>query len=226
MIIGSTTASSYVDNTEPIGSNSYYVIIDANGDYGLQTNTLSLTGTSTISPTFISSSSTTVNARDPINFSVTTTGSPAASIIEAGSLPVGVSFKDNGNGTATFSGQASTNNKGIYFTTLTATNSAGSTTQNFVLSINDSQEAPTFLSTDSVTENVGSAFNFNVDTTGDPVPTIAKTGNLPSTIKFSDNGDGTATLSGTPIKAGIYTLTLKAKNKNGIASQVLTLNVD
>ena len=53
--------------------------------------------------------------------------------------------------------------------------------------------------------------------TGDPAPRITKTGRLPSGVRFTANGDGTAAISGTPAKAaaGVYPLTLTAKNKTG-----------
>jgi hypothetical protein len=73
----------------------------------------------------------------------------------------------------------------------------------------------------------GVAFSFIVTTTGDPAPKITKTGVLPAGVRFADNGDGTATISGTPAKAaaGVYPLTLTARNKNGTATQAFTLTV-
>ena len=46
-------------------------------------------------------------------------------------------------------------------------------------------------------------------------------------MRFTDNGDGTATISGTPAKAaaGVYPLTLTARNTNGTATQAFTLTV-
>ena len=46
-------------------------------------------------------------------------------------------------------------------------------------------------------------------------------------MRFADNGDGTATISGTPSHraVGVYPLTLTAKNKNGTATQAFTLTV-
>ena len=64
-------------------------------------------------------------------------------------------------------------------------------------------------------------------TTGYPAPTITRTGRLPSGVRFTDNGDGTATISGTPrnAAAGVYPLTLTARNKYGTATQAFTLTV-
>jgi PKD repeat protein len=71
------------------------------------------------------------------------------------------------------------------------------------------------------------AFTFAVTTTGSPAPTITKTGRLPSGVRFANNKDGTATISGTPRKAaaGVYPLTLTARNDYGSATQAFTLTV-
>ena len=55
---------------------------------------------------------------------------------------------------------------------------------------------------------------FTVTTTGSPTPAISETGALPSGVTFTDNGNGTATLAGTPAAgtAGSYPLTISAAN--------------
>ncbi len=67
------------------------------------------------------------------SFTVTTTGLPA--LTETGSLPSGVSFTDNGNGTASLSGAASSS--GIFPITITASNGVlPDATQSFTLTVN------------------------------------------------------------------------------------------
>jgi len=56
-------------------------------------------------------------------------------ITESGALPAGVSFKNLGNGEATISGTPIVLTGSEYKITLTATNSAGTSTQNFVLTV-------------------------------------------------------------------------------------------
>ncbi len=60
-------------------------------------------------------------------------------------------------------------------------------------------------------------------------PPSPKSGSLPTGVTFTDNGDGTATLAGTPSAGtrGSYAITLKASN--GVspnATQSFTLTVD
>ncbi len=57
-----------------------------------------------------------------MNFQVTTTGQPAPALSETGGLPSGVSFVDNGDGTATISGNIPTGAVGSYPITITADN--------------------------------------------------------------------------------------------------------
>ena len=67
------------------------------------------------------------------SFTVTTTGYPVPSLSESGTLPNGVSFVDNGNGTGTLSGKPT--NAGTFNITFTAMNTAGTATQNFTLTV-------------------------------------------------------------------------------------------
>src|SRR5206468_1762258 len=75
--------------------------------------------------------------------------------------------------------------------------------------------APIFTSADHTSFTVDIPASFTVTTNGcPPVETITETGDLPDGVTFTDNGDGTATLSGTPGPgtAKDYPLTLTASN--------------
>ncbi|HLX65268.1 MAG TPA: PKD domain-containing protein, partial [Planctomycetota bacterium] len=73
----------------------------------------------------------------PCPFTVTTTGTPAPAIAMGGTLPSGVYFIDNGDGTGTLGGIPAQGTAGNYPLTFTATNEFGSSlTQNFTLKIN------------------------------------------------------------------------------------------
>jgi hypothetical protein len=74
----------------------------------------------------------------------------------------------------------------------------------------------------------GSVASFSVTTSGFPTPAISETGALPTGMTFTDNGNDTATLSGTPAagSAGVYPLTITASN--GVApdaTQAFTLTI-
>ena len=59
-------------------------------------------------------------------------------------------------------------------------------------------QAPAITSANLATFTVGSTGTFTVTTSGSPAPASTETGALPSGVSFNDNGDGTATISGTP----------------------------
>ena len=160
------------------------------------------------------------------SFTVTTTGYPASAISSSGTLPTGLSFVDNGNGTATISGTPS-GAGGNFPLNLTANNGVSpNATQTLTLAVG---QAPSFTSPTTATFRIGTAGSFTVTTSGNPtVSTITESGTLPAGITFTDNGDGTATLAGTPTGSGAtYPVTLSATN--GIspdASQNLTVQVN
>ncbi|MFZ0667137.1 MAG: Ig-like domain repeat protein [Acidimicrobiales bacterium] len=84
------------------------------------------------SPTITSGSVATFDVGGPAgSFTVDSYANPTASLTESGPFPVGVTFTDNGDGTATIAGTPAT--QGTYPITITAANSQGSTTQSFTL---------------------------------------------------------------------------------------------
>jgi hypothetical protein len=88
--------------------------------------------------------------------------------------------------------------------------------------------APSITSGASTSFDVLSNGSFTVTATGEPTPALSETGALPNGLTFTDNGDGTATLSGTPTTgtAGSYPVTFTASN--GVApnaTQSFTLTV-
>src|SRR5437867_2796749 len=90
-------------------------------------------------------------------------------------------------------------------------------------------QAPAITSASATTFTVGSAGTFSVTTTGTPtVVAITETGALPSGVTFTNNRNGTATLSGTPAAgtSGTYALTITAENgRLPNATQSFTLTV-
>jgi hypothetical protein len=178
-----------------------------------------------VAPTITSAASATSIVGTTFGFTVTTTGAPSPALTETGALPAGVTFTDNGNGTATISGTPASGSGGSYPITITATNALGSVSQSFTLT---NSEAPAITSAATAAFSTGVAGTYTVTTTGFPAPTITETGTLPSGMTFTDNGNGTATISGTPASgsAGTYPVTLSATNSSGsTATLALTITV-
>ena len=168
-------------------------------------------------PAITSASSTTFTVGVFGTFTVTTTGYPPPGIMESGSLPGGVGFVDNGNGTGTLSGTPTSG--GVFSISFTASNGVGSNAvQAFTLTVD---QAPSFTSANSAVFTIGVAGSFTVTTVGYPTPSLMATGHIPTGLTFHDNGNGTATLSGTPLifDGGDFPITITAKN--GIESPVM-----
>ncbi|ERK70579.1 immunoglobulin I-set domain protein, partial [Leifsonia aquatica ATCC 14665] len=161
------------------------------------------------------------------SFTVTTTGRPTPDPITlVGTLPSGLTFTDNHDGTATIAGTPAAKTGGVRTLSLTAGNGVGAAAaQTLTLTV---QEAPVLTSSAVATATVGQGFSFTVTTDrGYPVPALALTGTLPTGLGFVDNGDGSGTISGTPTgSGGVAALGVTASN--GVApaaSGDLTLTV-
>ena len=108
-----------------------------------------------------------------------------------------------------------------------AGNTVGATApQPFTLNVS---QPPAITSAASTAFTVGVAGSFTVTTTGFPTPGITRTGvALPGGVTFTDNGNGTGTLSGTPAAgtAGSYAITFTAANgalPNAVQAFTLTV---
>lgn len=146
--------------------------------------------------------------------SYTTTGSPVPSL-SAGTLPAGLTFTDNGDGTGTISGTP-TGPGGVFPVTVTATNEAGSTSHVTEIEI---AQAPALSGPTSGTYTVGEPGGPDVfeQVGGHPVATLSTDSDLPGGVTFTDGSDGTGTLAGTPADTtgGTYDITIDGSNGTG-----------
>ena len=145
-----------------------------------------------------------------------------------GELPDGITFVDNGDGTATISGVPTLTTGGIgacateaegdpeggdpcgdYAFAVTATNAYGTYAQALGITV---ETPPTIDSPNTATFYAGAASSFTIFGTGYPTPIFYTwdEGVLEAAgVQLVDNENGTASLVGTP-NAGTYTFTLKA----------------
>ena len=227
---------SFVDNGNGTGTLSGTPTAGTGGTYALTIGAASSAGaapsqsfTLTVdqAPAISSGASATFTAGAPASFTIQTSGFPVAAISETGALPSGLSFVDNGNGTATLAGTPAAGTGGVYDLTLTAANGViPAATQSFALTVN---QAPAITSADAATFTFGAAGSFTITTTGFPNAALGETGALPAGLTFVDNGDGTATISGTPASGTVGTYALTATASNDVspdATQALTLTVN
>ena len=177
-----------------------------------------------MAPAITSSTSATAIVGTPFSFTVTTTGVPVPALTESGALPSGLTFIDNGNGTATIAGTPATGSGAIYPITITATGT-GTASQQFTLTVN---EAPSITSASTATFWTGLDSTYDITTTGYPGPALTETaGTLPAGLTFADNGNGTGTITGEPTATpGTYPVSVSATNASGsTATLALTITV-
>ncbi|WP_433675834.1 beta strand repeat-containing protein [Microbacterium gorillae] len=155
-------------------------------------------------PAFTSADTLTAQIGDEVQFTVTTTGFPAASIVDAG-LPAGLTLTDNQDGTATITGIPT--ESGASTVMLTAANSIDSVLQLLRITVT----APTVFTSPAAADfREGDAGSFTVRTDGFPVASLTVDGAIPDGLSFVDAGDGSATISGTPTTPGTYSVTITA----------------
>jgi hypothetical protein len=165
---------------------------------------ISITALIGVAPQFTSASSAafTIGVQD--SFTVTASGSPTARLSENATLPNGVNFVDNGNGTATFSADPAAGTKGSYNIEIIASNgtyTAGveqNASQSFTLTV-DQEQAPLIINSTS-------------GPFGTPIQLATTGGSVAGTPQYTVDTSGTAgcTLTGTKLNstsAGTCTVT-------------------
>jgi hypothetical protein len=204
----------------PNSYGSYPLTFTATNAYGTVRQSFTLTVNKV--PSIWTNNATTFTVGTAGSFTVKSEAFPNATLTMTGTLPSGVTFTPNGNGNGVLSGTPAPGTGKQYPLVFTATNSVGTSTQNFTLNV---REAPKITSPSSVSFTRGQASSFTITTTGYPVPTISRSGTLPPGMSFSAATNGTARLSGTPTTAGTWTLTITAKNAVATVTQTLTIKV-
>ncbi|MBG0786576.1 MAG: hypothetical protein H0S79_15875 [Anaerolineaceae bacterium] len=210
-----TALLSGMPSTLEVGDHNVELVVE---DYfGMKdTQFFSITVLASEAPAFTSADNVIFTESVAGSFTIETSGAPDATIALVGSLPTGVSFLDNGDGTATISGMPAKGTGGTStIVTLNAANGIDpDASQTFTIVVGI---PPQFDSGDTAsgTATVGEFIQIFETVTGYPGnPEITISGVLPSGMLFSDDGSGTAAIIGTPEvgSGGVYQLTLMADN--------------
>ena len=224
----SSVATLVTSPTTPVGSS--LISVTGTGTAAMHSTSVSLTvSPATQAPSITSAAAAAFSVSTPGTFTVTSSGTPTAALSESGTLPAGVGFVDNGDGTGTLSGTPASGSTGTYSLSLSATNGVGTpASQTFTLIVSPATQAPSITSAAAAAFSVSTPGTFTVTSSGTPTAALSESGTLPAGVGFVDNGDGTGTLSGTPASGstGTYSLSLSATNGVGTpASQTFTLIV-
>ena len=135
-------------------------------------------------------------------------------------LPAGLRLVVHGDGSATIEGTP-TGPAGSTTVEVTAQNGAGTATEDLVVSVH---QAPAFAQRGPLRFVAGEFASTVLRTSGFPAPGVDLQGDLPAGLTFFDNGDGSATIAGTPLDGPAEApVTLTAVNE--VADTALTTTV-
>ncbi len=112
-------------------------------------------------------------------------------------LPAGLRLTAHGDGSATIEGTA-TGPAGDLTVEVTARSAAGVSYEGLILTV---QQPPAFRTRGPVVFTAGEPATHVLRTVGFPAAGIGLEGELPAGLTFTDNGDGTASIAGTPSEA-------------------------
>jgi large repetitive protein len=197
-----------ISGTPGAGTAGTYPIVAVASSSAATTLTENFTLTVNQASAFTSAGSGTYAVGQGVNFAVKTSGFPIAALKETGTLPLGLSFVDNGDGTAVLTGIPQPGTGGTYQLVFKATVGATVVNQNFTLTIN---QAPVFTSANNFAFTLNDpSSTFTFTTAGFPAATLSKIGTLPTGLRFTNKGKGTATLTGKPTQTGTFTFIVKA----------------
>ena len=178
-------------------------------------------GTSSVLPVTITNNQSTSFAGSALGFSI-----PSGTAFHVGTSTCGSTTLAAAGGTCTVNIQY-TAGPGAQSATLTVTYPPA--TMLPVGLSGTGVQAPAITSASSATFTVGTAGSFLVTAVGFPPPSLKSSRNIPAGMTFTDNGNGTGTLSGTPSAGtgGPYNVTFTASNGVGSnATQTFVLTVD
>jgi len=182
-------------------------------------------------PTFTSTPvvDATEDAAYTYNVTATDPDSGSALTVMAPTLPAWLSFTENGDGTATLSGTPDNAEVGPHAVSLQVSDGAASSSQDFTITVANTNDTPAFTSTPGLAATEDLAYAYNITASdpdaGDTLTITAPT--LPGWLTFTDDGDGTATLAGTPGDAdvGANDISLQVSDGAAAVTQDFTVTV-
>ncbi|RKZ62004.1 MAG: hypothetical protein DRR08_07160, partial [Candidatus Parabeggiatoa sp. nov. 2] len=182
-------------------------------------------------PTFTSTAGTSVNedALYAYNITINDIDIGDSFVISAPTKPAWLNLTDNGDGTGTLSGTPTNSEVGTHNVTLRVNDGTVDVVQSFTITVNNTNDAPTFTSTAGTSVNEDALYTYNITINdidiGDSFVISAPT--KPAWLNLTDNGNGTGTLSGTPVNvtAGEHQVTLRVNDGTVDVDQSFTITV-
>ena len=196
----------------PVSTGAFNVILSASNGGGTGTATLTLTVTAPARPVITSATTATDQVNAAFTYQITATNNPTS--FGATGLPSGLTL-DTTAGVITGTPTA----QGTYAISLRASNQGGTGTSTLTLTVT-AIPAPAVTSPTASTGTVGQTFSYQV-TASNMVTSFTATG-LPSGLSINTT---TGLISGTPLMAGTFSVTLTATNVSATGASTLTLTI-
>ncbi len=148
--------------------------------------------------------------------------------ISASTLPAWLTLTDNGDGSALLSGTPGNAEVGNHNVVIEVSDGVLTSSQSFTINVANVNDAPQITSSVITSATQDTAYNYTLssnDVDGDALSISATT--LPAWLVLTDNGDGTALLSGTPGNAEVGNHNVVIEVSDGVlsSSQSFTINV-
>lgn len=180
-------------------------------------------------PTFTSTPVTTVQQGSTYTYAIATSDVDNATLtITAISKPAWLTLSATVNNQATLTGNATQAEVGSHQVTLSVSDGTASVDQIYTVTVNNVNDAPVITSSPITTINEDVAYNYTItatDADNDQLQ-ITLTQN-PDWLSLTDNGNGTASLTGTPTNSnvGSHQVTVRVSDGNLFIDQAFTITV-
>ncbi len=237
------TGATFVDNADGTGALSWtptflqsgvynvtFFATDASTAVDSEIVTITVIEAGNQSPVLVAIGAQSIPENTLLSFIVSASDAESIPALTTSALPSGATFNDNGDGTGTFNWTPTFTQAGIYNINFFATDdslaASGETVTITVVEVGNQLPILAFIGSQSVSENV--TLNFPVSATDQESTPILTTTALPIGAVFTDNLNGTGSLTWTPdfTQAGIYSVTFFATDDSlAVDSEVVSITV-
>ena len=170
-----------------------------------------------------------VNEEESLTLSITATDLDGDDIsLSTTTLPSNATFTDNSDGTGTFTFSPNHTQSGEYSVTFTASDGSFSDEETIIITVVNVNREPVLSQIDNQSLNEGESLTIPITSTdpdGDNITLSTTT--LPSNATFTDNSDGTGTLSFSPdfTQSKEYTIIFTASDGDLSDDETITITV-
>jgi len=172
---------------------------------------------------------TTINEDVAYSYSITATDADNDALhFTLNEAPSWLSISDNGDGTASLTGTPNNSDIGNHTVTITLSDNILTAQQSFSVEVINVNDAPVITSSPITTINEDVAYSYSITATdADNDPLQITLTQAPTWLSITDNGDGTASLTGTPTNndVGSNYVTLRVSDGNLFVDQTFTATV-